>query len=64
MLRLTQLNEEIGNDGDGDTTGDNTYNEVMRDFCNLSHNQPQKLVQRNNIRTGEDGTHSECVDDN
>ncbi|XP_063703447.1 arf-GAP with coiled-coil, ANK repeat and PH domain-containing protein 2 [Culicoides brevitarsis] len=66
MLRLTQLNEEIGNDGDGDTIGDNTYNEVMRDFCNLSHNQPQKLVQRNNIRgSGEDsGLNSDtCTDD-
>lgn len=59
MLRLTQLNEEIGNDGDGDTIGDNTYNEVMRDFCNLSHNQPQKLIQRNNLRASDDGTISE-----
>uniref|UniRef100_A0A336N3D1 CSON010356 protein n=1 Tax=Culicoides sonorensis TaxID=179676 RepID=A0A336N3D1_CULSO len=64
MLRLTQLNEEIGNDGDGDTIGDNTYNEVMRDFCNLSHNQPQKLVQRNTARTGEDGVNSEGGDEN
>lgn len=54
MLRLTRLNEEI-NDGDADTIGgDITYNDVMRDFCNLSHNQPQKLVQRTRIDETDD----------
>lgn len=55
MLRLTRLNEEIGNDGDNDTIGgDVTYNDVMRDFCNLSHTQPQRLA-RTRIEEADDG---------
>lgn len=52
LLRLTQLNDEIGVDGeDLCIGGDSTYNDVMRDFSHLTCNQPQKLSQQRNKGT-------------
>lgn len=49
LLRLTQLNDEIGIGEDGDNIGgDATYNDVMRDFSHLTCNQPQRL---NRVKT-------------
>lgn len=39
LLRLHQLNEEIGATDDGEPGGDSTYNDVMRDFSHLANNQ-------------------------
>jgi Arf-GAP/coiled-coil/ANK repeat/PH domain-containing protein len=48
LLRIAQLNDEIGSGDDGDYLGgDSTYNAVMNDFSHLSC-QPQRL-QRNKV---------------
>lgn len=39
LLRLHQLNEEIGATDDAEVGGDSTYNDVMRDFSHLANNQ-------------------------
>lgn len=39
LLRLTQLNDEIGVGDDDCIGGDATYNDVMRDFSHLTCNQ-------------------------
>lgn len=53
LLRLAQLNDEIGpgEDGDNYSGGDSTYAAVMNDFSHLTSNQPQRL-QRNRYATG------------
>ncbi|XP_055687593.1 arf-GAP with coiled-coil, ANK repeat and PH domain-containing protein 2 [Lutzomyia longipalpis] len=42
LLRLTKLNEEIGLSEQG-IGGDETYNDVMKDFSNFAINQPHRL---------------------
>lgn len=42
LLRLHQLNDEIGSTEDNEPGGDATYNEVMRDFSHLANNQKLK----------------------
>lgn len=42
LLRLHQLNDEIGSTEDQEPGGDATYNEVMRDFSHLANNQRLK----------------------
>ncbi|GAB0089874.1 PH domain-containing protein [Sergentomyia squamirostris] len=42
LLRLTKLNEEIGLSEQG-CGGDETYNDVMKDFSNFAINQPHRL---------------------
>jgi Arf-GAP/coiled-coil/ANK repeat/PH domain-containing protein len=47
LLRLTQLNDEIGV-GDDECI---VYNDVMRDFSHLTCSQPQKLQQQRHKKT-------------
>uniref|UniRef100_A0A6B2E9M9 Putative gtpase activating protein n=1 Tax=Phlebotomus kandelakii TaxID=1109342 RepID=A0A6B2E9M9_9DIPT len=42
LLRLTKLNEEIGLSEQG-VGGDETYNDVMKDFSHFAINQPHRL---------------------
>lgn len=46
-LRLTQLNEEIGITEQG-SNGDETYNDVMKDFSLMAINQPHRLQRPKN----------------
>ncbi|ELU18512.1 hypothetical protein CAPTEDRAFT_168178 [Capitella teleta] len=47
LLRLSKLNEEMKEvEGIYGTSGDETFNEVFRDFTNMANNAPEKL-QRN-----------------
>lgn len=45
LLRLHQLNDEIGRD-DGEPGGDSTYNDVMKDFSHLANNQRLKTNKK------------------
>ncbi|XP_058443765.1 arf-GAP with coiled-coil, ANK repeat and PH domain-containing protein 2 [Malaya genurostris] len=57
LLRLAQLNDEIGpgEDGDNYSGGDSTYAAVMNDFSHLTSIQPQRL-QRNRPNATPGGT--------
>jgi hypothetical protein len=46
LLRLHQLNDEIGSTEDNEPGGDATYNEVMRDFSHLANNLNSRLKKR------------------
>lgn len=46
LLRLHQLNEEIGATDDGEPGGDSTYNDVMRDFSHLANNQRLRTTMK------------------
>ncbi|XP_062533188.1 LOW QUALITY PROTEIN: arf-GAP with coiled-coil, ANK repeat and PH domain-containing protein 1-like [Armigeres subalbatus] len=50
LLRLAQLNDEIGPGEDGGTYlgGDSTYTDVMNDFSHLTSNQPYRLQKNRN----------------
>lgn len=50
LLRLTQLNDEIGIGENEEIGGDATYNDVMRDFSHLTLNQPQRLQNQRHRR--------------
>ncbi|XP_058818210.1 arf-GAP with coiled-coil, ANK repeat and PH domain-containing protein 2 [Topomyia yanbarensis] len=55
LLRLAQLNDEIGpgEDGDNYSGGDSTYAAVMNDFSHLTSIQPQRLQRnRSNLTPG------------
>lgn len=45
LLRLGRLNEEMK---DSESTGDDTFNDVVRDFSQLAYTQPQKLFRPQN----------------
>ncbi|KAL9695419.1 hypothetical protein quinque_014704 [Culex quinquefasciatus] len=53
LLRLAQLNDEIGHGEDGESYsgGDSTYAAVMNDFSHLTSNQPQRLQRNRNATT-------------
>ncbi|XP_075237326.1 centaurin beta 1A isoform X2 [Lycorma delicatula] len=44
LLRLARLNDEMKESENG-PGGDDTFNDVVRDFSQLAYNQPQKLVR-------------------
>lgn len=46
LLRLGRLNEEMKDSESG--TGDDTFNDVVRDFSQLAYTQPQKLLRSQN----------------
>lgn len=46
LLRLHQLNEEIGSTEDSEPGGDSTYNDVMRDFSHLANNSRLRTNKR------------------
>lgn len=54
LLRLAQLNDEIGpgEDGGNYLGGDSTYNDVMNDFSHLTSNQPYRLQKNRNPAAG------------
>ncbi|XP_013186875.1 arf-GAP with coiled-coil, ANK repeat and PH domain-containing protein 2 isoform X2 [Amyelois transitella] len=51
LLRLTKLNEEMRESEM--SSNDDTYNEVFRDYTQLAHSHPERLMRRNNNNTGE-----------
>ncbi|XP_055608565.1 arf-GAP with coiled-coil, ANK repeat and PH domain-containing protein 1 [Uranotaenia lowii] len=53
LLRLAQLNDEIGpgEDGENYSGGDSTYAAVMNDFSHLTSIQPQRLQRNKNSAT-------------
>ncbi|XP_041978874.1 arf-GAP with coiled-coil, ANK repeat and PH domain-containing protein 2 isoform X2 [Aricia agestis] len=51
LLRLTKLNEEMR---ESEMSSDDTYNEVFRDYTQLAHSHPERLVRaRHNNNEGE-----------
>lgn len=58
LLRLAQLNDEIGpgEDGDNYLGGDSTYAAVMNDFSHLTSNQPQRLQRNRNATVTADSS--------
>ncbi|XP_053609279.1 arf-GAP with coiled-coil, ANK repeat and PH domain-containing protein 2 isoform X2 [Plodia interpunctella] len=51
LLRLTKLNEEMRESEM--SSNDDTYNEVFRDYTQLAHSHPERLVRRHNNNAGE-----------
>ncbi|KAL4707787.1 hypothetical protein ACJJTC_001733 [Scirpophaga incertulas] len=51
LLRLTKLNEEMRESEM--SSNDDTYNEVFRDYTQLAHSHPERLVRRPNNNEGE-----------
>ncbi|XP_013144075.1 PREDICTED: arf-GAP with coiled-coil, ANK repeat and PH domain-containing protein 2 isoform X2 [Papilio polytes] len=51
LLRLTKLNEEMRENEM--SSNDDTYNEVFRDYTQLAHSHPERLVRRHNNNDGE-----------
>ncbi|XP_073956528.1 arf-GAP with coiled-coil, ANK repeat and PH domain-containing protein 2-like [Choristoneura fumiferana] len=55
LLRLTKLNEEMRESEM--SSNDDTYNEVFRDYTQLAHSHPERLVRaRHNNNEGEQPT--------
>lgn len=55
-LRLTKLNEEMRESEMA--SNDDTYNEVFRDYTQLAHSHPERLVRaRHNNNEGNYSTH-------
>lgn len=57
LLRLAQLNDEIGpgEDGDNYAGGDSTYTAVMNDFSHFTSIQPQRLQRNRNASAAQAG---------
>ncbi|CAG9786632.1 unnamed protein product [Diatraea saccharalis] len=51
LLRLTKLNEEMRESEM--SSNDDTYNEVFRDYTQLAHSHPERLLRRHNNNEGE-----------
>lgn len=45
-LRLTKLNDEM-KESDMGALGDETYNEVFRDYTQMAHSHPERLIRAN-----------------
>jgi hypothetical protein len=61
LLRLHQLNDEIGSSEDNEPGGDTTYNDVMRDFSHLANNL---RLRSNNKREGGSSSSSSFTNSN
>ncbi|XP_077288273.1 centaurin beta 1A [Arctopsyche grandis] len=46
LLRLTKLNDEM-KESDMGALGDETYNEVFRDYTQMAHSHPERLIRSN-----------------
>ncbi|XP_060078095.1 arf-GAP with coiled-coil, ANK repeat and PH domain-containing protein 2-like [Ylistrum balloti] len=52
LLRLAKLNEEMKESGGGyNNPGDDTFQDVFRDFSNMASNNPEKLKRTNTAST-------------
>ncbi|RZF38699.1 hypothetical protein LSTR_LSTR011009 [Laodelphax striatellus] len=51
LLRLARLNDEM-KDSENGPGGDETFNDVVRDFSQIACSQPQKLLNRSSPKSG------------